>query len=499
MDFSLLSESELTEFLNQFRTRSFSKYIQSEPDKVKQAEKLFELAQQNPNFNYPLPIIDLYLASQYSGPRDQKYFQEDLENLTEADVNYLDQFLHFDAGLYPLNINRQRIQRIFRYLGILDETPQILEPVIPEPVVPAPEPVKSDLTPEQFGILITGTVWGSLRQNLSRNDLKSLLVSSEFTKNISEIPITDPNGYIRKLSKLDNLTIDLMDLIEKLGSAGALIESIVYFNHDALRRLLELGVPPDFYYLYEENIRAKRDFNELAPLTPLLTAVLTQNGEAIKILVQMGANVNGFWLNGFDFKQYRGFDWQLSQAFNFDSFQNPLSMSVRSYLLTLNFVPNGKIVINPTQQILNSYPGFQDQEIKTRNWKSSFTWLYHRLLSKKHKGQLLQIKIVELLLSLGADPNGAGFCPSPLMLSTDLKITKMLISAGADVNLICPSRYGNTALAVAAVYESNYEITRHLLSQKADPNLIQLPKNKSLSLQILHLFERYGIDISLFQ
>lgn len=71
MDFSLLDPEDLQEFLDLARTYNIP--LNPYHSKVEQAEQLFDQLQNIPGVIFPLPIVDLYIASNYKGPRDTTY------------------------------------------------------------------------------------------------------------------------------------------------------------------------------------------------------------------------------------------------------------------------------------------------------------------------------------------------------------------------------------------------------------------------------------------
>lgn len=85
------------------------------------------------------------------------------------------------------------------------------------------------------------------------------------------------------------------------------------------------------------------------------------------------------------------------------------------------------------------------------------------------------IKIAELLLNAGAQPNTYNDClaDSPLVLAAhknNIDMIKLLLSYATDINYQGPHAMGKTALMVAAG-KGNLEIVRYLVEQRASVNL----------------------------
>lgn len=96
--------------------------------------------------------------------------------------------------------------------------------------------------------------------------------------------------------------------------------------------------------------------------------------------------------------------------------------------------------------------------------------------------------IVALLLKAGADPNLRGYDKDIVLRDAaapyiDLKITKLLIAHGADVN--AATRFGHTALQVAA-YRGNLAVAKLLLDAGADINAANGYHGGPLPCAILH-------------
>jgi uncharacterized protein len=96
--------------------------------------------------------------------------------------------------------------------------------------------------------------------------------------------------------------------------------------------------------------------------------------------------------------------------------------------------------------------------------------------------------IVALLLKAGADPNLRGYDKDIVLRDAaapyiDLKITKLLIAHGADVN--AATNGGHTALQVAA-YRGNLAVARLLLDAGADINAANCYHGGPLTCAIVH-------------
>jgi len=116
MDLSKLSQSELADFV-------YKKYSgEWNPDLtyLDRAQTAFNQLQTDPNATYTLPVIDLYLSSIYGGPRNQQYTQDQILNLTPNEVEVFAQVFRFNPQENNLQVNRERILRILRFLNLLD-------------------------------------------------------------------------------------------------------------------------------------------------------------------------------------------------------------------------------------------------------------------------------------------------------------------------------------------------------------------------------------------
>ena len=81
---------------------------------IKCAEELFNRHYRDKNFLTTIPVVDLYIAANYSGKIPQKYSVRQISRLSKSK---LAQF----ATQFNIPPDRDRIIRILRYLHALEE------------------------------------------------------------------------------------------------------------------------------------------------------------------------------------------------------------------------------------------------------------------------------------------------------------------------------------------------------------------------------------------
>ena len=120
MDFSKLSEVDLKNFLLM--------YQQADPNltDVQSAQILFERLKHIKGTVFSIPVVDLYIATQYSGSKDKIYTEDQIMNLSKHEILAFDQIFQFGSQQYNDQTNRERIMRILDYLGLISkEQPQL--------------------------------------------------------------------------------------------------------------------------------------------------------------------------------------------------------------------------------------------------------------------------------------------------------------------------------------------------------------------------------------
>jgi hypothetical protein len=246
MDFSKLSRSDLVDFLSRF----YPNYDKIFPS-VEHAKELFEYLQTIPGTRFPVPVVDLYLASLYEGPKDEFYHPKEILNLTPQQVRAFDDVFHFNARLNNLETNRRRILRILDYLGLVfhEET-----------------------------IFLQPTVLEHFCQNLSVDDLNKFRLACHLKEIPCNIPVQDQDGKITSVDRLNDLTYLIIRDIKELGSTRLLVYSSENGRNELVKFLLERGVDP--------NAKTWED------QTALMLAVKHGHLEIVNILLEAGADPN---------------------------------------------------------------------------------------------------------------------------------------------------------------------------------------------------------------
>jgi ankyrin repeat protein len=81
------------------------------------------------------------------------------------------------------------------------------------------------------------------------------------------------------------------------------------------------------------------------------------------------------------------------------------------------------------------------------------------------------VHILRILLAHGADINAIGYCQTPLQTATmwgQTKNVRMLIDAGADVNLVSGPGFARIPPLQFALMQGRLDLVRMLLHAKAD-------------------------------
>ena len=245
MDFSKLSRSDLLDFLSQFRVR-----LNPISSPIEQAQQLFVQLQKRPDVIFPIPVVDLYLASVYEGPRDLIYTPDQILNLSSDEIEAFDQFFQFEASLNDVETNRRRILRILRYLGLIE-------------------------SPEQ--ILLQPDVLERLCQQLPL-DLNNLRLAFDLIELPCVISVVDRDRYVSNLYPLNEQTLNLVQRITQYGSKIILLSASLKGQLEVVRLLLDRGVDPNL-----KNTSGK---------TALLSASEKGQLEAVRLLLNGGADPN---------------------------------------------------------------------------------------------------------------------------------------------------------------------------------------------------------------
>lgn len=250
MNFSKLNSQELDEFLS----LGGPSIIYLNQNKYEAAAKLFQLRR---NLSLTYPVIDLYLASRYTGPRDKKYALSDLRKIDDRLIRAFAQL--FRMEMTPnFALNRSRVLRILRILDLIYE--------------------------DQKELLMSGPVLDRLILNLTPKELNNLRIVFGLKEIPYILPIRDENGFITidSFFSIDSASIFLAPHINNYGSADALIWAIDMKAPFLVEKLLQLGVPPNFIYI---------DHCPLT-MTPLLRAIQIESEEVVKVLLKYGADPN---------------------------------------------------------------------------------------------------------------------------------------------------------------------------------------------------------------
>lgn len=214
MDLSKLRQSDLSEFLS-LPYPGFQPYSQTNPlSPVEQANQRFE---QLLYLTFPLPVIDLYLANSYKGPRDTIYSSDEIFKLTLEDIKAFDQVFHFNAARNSPEVNRGRIHRILSYLGLIT-------------------------SPEE--ILLRGELLENLCQELSLEDLNTFRLAYNQVSLSCPVVVREFNeidGRVFRFNEFNELTYQVAENILREGLDGSLIEQAGLNNLQAVQLLLKLG------------------------------------------------------------------------------------------------------------------------------------------------------------------------------------------------------------------------------------------------------------------
>ncbi len=233
--------------------------------------------------------------------------------------------------------------------------------------------------------------------------------------------------------------------------------------------------------------------------TPLIVAIETQNLDIIKLLVKHGANINtansndvtplyySFGFSGtnnkFTEKKFKIVKYLINNGAKLED--NTLYNSIRTKSLKLVdfLIKKGATLSKDARK--------QDYEFKLAA-KLGTIDIFKKLLNLKNTKEVISKaffesvgtknnnKMVNYLISLGVDVNYIDDKTGKNILikaieSNDIKLVKLIVSKGGNVNFI--SKYGYTPLMAAI---NNLEITKYLIENKARVNLYNPKYNQNL-------------------
>lgn len=107
MDFSKLSSSELLDL------RTLADYSARDED----PQVLFDQLAEDPQTVFPVPVVDLYIATNYTGPRNQTYSQGEILEMDLDTLTQLGQI--FEVPVDGTRQSRERILRILKFAGLI--------------------------------------------------------------------------------------------------------------------------------------------------------------------------------------------------------------------------------------------------------------------------------------------------------------------------------------------------------------------------------------------
>ena len=239
-----------------------------------------------------------------------------------------------------------------------------------------------------------------------------------------------------------------------------LIEAAENGNIQRVSKLLDSGIDP--------NIK-----NDSGGWTALIEASYNDHIEIVEILLDRGADINIRNNDGYT---------ALSVA------TNNLNLEMMKLLLDKGADPN-----NYTEESILGWIAFTDEPIDKKI--SAFKLLLEAGANPNKiddYGNIERsifdvidyhdnVEIVELLLKYDVDPNNKIYRTKPLNIASAagaIKIVETLLSAGADPNSK-NSMNGNTPL-MEALNNNHSEIVELLLSANADPNLVNYDRDTAL-------------------
>ena len=448
MDFSKLTEPELREFLSLAGNASGI----SKEELPKKAAELFENRQNLPN-GLTFPVIDLYVATVYSGPRNVKYKLEDILKLNSNQIDQFAKFFQIRKGTEGTptqakdEFDKMRILRILRILGLLQDFSEASDPV-------------------WKNVFLSDPILKNLCSSLSFENLNNLRLALNKDTLLCPVDIFDPHGVIQSLPAVNDFYSQLYPQIEQ-GSMDAVIWAIDTNNFPALEELLKLGVSPNFTYV--------SDF----PLvfTPLLWAISLGNEEAIRILLKYGADAN----------------YQVDVEGEIDQV-NPLMQAV-IYRSSENDPPKPRkflVVPNPGDEEIEAYfnsgpppaqiPGYEqiaqrrqefEQKFETGELDDLFSDEYYQQIRKSASEKI--IRMLGQLFAAGANPNNTdplqdsvlGYYVGSTEIDADPQVIKYLVDHGAKLN---QQVLGENTVLSTAIDIGNLKIIRLLLELGADPH-----------------------------
>lgn len=244
MDFSKLNNVELEEFLQYYSLLTPTEW----------AEILFKKLRQKPDINYPNAIVDLYIASNYQGPKDKTYTEQQILNMSEENINT---FLALFGIVRDINVDvfqyKQRILRILKFLDLIQDDNQEGNILTEDQSV---NPIQDDTNQE--GNILTGNQYADINilSYLNDEDLAKICLTNKYTNNLCQ----SDDLWNAKISMLTNTQVIkdksnnqsakdfyfyLKDLLNKNKDQQLANKAASNGNLNVLKWLAEKNILPD--------------------------------------------------------------------------------------------------------------------------------------------------------------------------------------------------------------------------------------------------------------
>lgn len=432
MDWSQLSEKELDEFLSCCSSQKLAKIDKSLPE-TEQAQQLFEILQQQDFDQFPLFVVDLYLASKAPVEKIPIYTPNDIQNLTRVEIQKFAKALGILFDSEAQFITQERILRVLRYAGKIS-------------------PISG---PELFQTPILEHICRSLKIS----ELTTLRKALGVEVLNCPFPVKDKDGIITFLPFVNNDVITISNYIVHYGSTYALMEAIIRNKIELVKFLLKNGV----------------DVNSIDVLgrTALTTAYKQQNNKIIELLEQYSPNID---LPGVD----RNNALLIAAARG----NNPEVLKLIKKGANINAVNS-----NGNNALIEAVRANHEETVKLL-LENGFDKLINQpnMLNETAIFFCSSVPIAKLLIDNGSNINRVDNSGrTPLLQAAQYgrnDLVKYLLERGADFTIL--NHNGESALMVAAKYGS-LQTVQHLINAGANINERSRQNNKSA----LDLAEQY--------